>query len=118
MSTYVAERRQLPNHCDFGSSLQQMLRDILVCGIEDPKIQRRLLAEPDLSFDKAFELALASESANQMPRIYKLPNHHRYRPIECKSSRHSRAITVEETTRLLTVYKDLQGATSVVRRAI
>ena len=42
-----------------------MLRDRLVYGIEDPKVQQRLLAEPDLSFDKAFELALASETANQ-----------------------------------------------------
>ena len=65
VSTYVAELRHLSNHCDFGPSLQQMLRDRLVCGIEDPKIQRRLLAEPDLTFDKAFELALASESADK-----------------------------------------------------
>ena len=65
VSTYVAELRQLSNHCDFGPSLQQMLRDRLVCGIEDPKIQRRLLAEPDLTFDKVFELALAAESADQ-----------------------------------------------------
>ena len=65
VSTYVAELCQLSNHCDFGPSLQQMLRDILVCGIEDPKIQRRLLAESDLSFDKAFELTLASESTDQ-----------------------------------------------------
>ena len=42
-----------------------MLQDRLVCGIDDPKVQRRLLAEPDLSFDKAFELALTSESADQ-----------------------------------------------------
>ena len=64
VSTYVAELRQLSNHCDFGSSLQQMLRDRLVCGFEDPKIQWRPLAEPDLSFDKAFKLTLASESAD------------------------------------------------------
>ena len=42
-----------------------MLRNRLVCDIEDPKIQWRLLAEPDLIFDKAFELALASESTNK-----------------------------------------------------
>ena len=30
-----------------------MLRNRLICGIEDPKIQQRLLAEPDLTFDKA-----------------------------------------------------------------
>ena len=65
VSTYVAELRQLSNHCDFGPSLQQMLWDRLVCDIEDPKIQWRLLAEPDLTFDKAFKLALASESTNQ-----------------------------------------------------
>ena len=49
VSTYVEELRQLSNHCDFGYSLQQMLRDRLVCGIEDPEIQRRLLGEPDLT---------------------------------------------------------------------
>ena len=72
VSTYVAELHHLSNHCDFGPSLQQMLRDRLVCGIEDPNIQWRLLAEPDLTFDKAFELALAPI---KMPRIYKLQNH-------------------------------------------
>ena len=56
-------------NCDIsqniGSTLSEMLRDRLVCGVEEPKIQRRLLAEPALSFDKAFELALASESADK-----------------------------------------------------
>ena len=42
-----------------------MLRDRLVCGVEEPKIQRRLLAELDLTFDKAFELALAAEAADR-----------------------------------------------------
>ena len=65
VSTYVPELHHLSNHCDFGPSLQQMLHDRLVCGIEDPKIQWRLLAEPDLTFDKAFELALASKSTDK-----------------------------------------------------
>ena len=42
-----------------------MLGDRLVCEVEDPKIQRQLLAEPDLTFDKAFELALATEAADR-----------------------------------------------------
>ena len=41
-----------------------MLQDRLVCGIEDPKVQLRLLTEPDL-FNKAFELVLASEYTDQ-----------------------------------------------------
>ena len=39
-----------------------MLRDRLVCGINDPRIQRRLLAEPTLSYVKALELAHATET--------------------------------------------------------
>ena len=65
MAAYVAELRHLSEHCEFGMTLNEMLRDRLVCGVEEPKIQRRLLAEPDLTFDKAFELAIASESADK-----------------------------------------------------
>ena len=42
-----------------------MLRDRLVCSVEEPRIQRRLLAELDLKFDKAFELASAVETADK-----------------------------------------------------
>ena len=67
--TYVAEFRHLSEHCNFGTSLNEMLHDQIACGIEDTKIQRRLLAEPELTFDKAFELAQASESAQiKIPR--------------------------------------------------
>ena len=65
MATYIAELRHLSEHCEFGSTLNEMLRDRLVCGVEEPKVQQRLLAEPDLSYDKAFELALASESVDK-----------------------------------------------------
>ena len=42
-----------------------MLRDRLVCGVKDMQLQRRLLAEPDLTFKKAFELAQSTEVAEQ-----------------------------------------------------
>ena len=65
ISTYAAELRHLSEHCNFGTALNETLREWIVCRIEDQKIQRRLLAEPELTFDKAFELALASESADK-----------------------------------------------------
>ena len=64
MATYVAELQHLSEHCEFGTTLNQILCDRLVCGVEEPKIQRRLLAKLDLTFDKAFELALAAESVD------------------------------------------------------
>ena len=42
-----------------------MLRDRLVCGINDSGIQRRLLAESDLTFKKALDLAQAIEAAER-----------------------------------------------------
>ena len=42
-----------------------MLRDRLVCGIRDGRVQRRLLAESDLKFKKAFELSQAEEVAER-----------------------------------------------------
>ncbi len=50
VAAFVAELRQLTKHCDIGISLDDMLRDRLVCGIEDSRIQRCLLAGPELVF--------------------------------------------------------------------
>ena len=45
-----------------------MLRDRLVCGVNDERIQRRLLAESQLEFKKAMELATAMETADKNTR--------------------------------------------------
>ena len=65
---YIAELRRLSEHCQFADSLDTMLRDRLVCGINDERMQRRLLAEPDLTCKKAVQLAQAIESAEQNVR--------------------------------------------------
>uniref|UniRef100_A0A3B3H285 CCHC-type domain-containing protein n=1 Tax=Oryzias latipes TaxID=8090 RepID=A0A3B3H285_ORYLA len=60
---YVAELRRLAQDCNYGNTLQQRLRDRLVCGINDDRIQRRLLAETDLTFEKALGIAVSHETA-------------------------------------------------------
>ena len=42
-----------------------MLRDRLVCGINDAGIQRRLLSESELTYKKAFHMPLGVESAER-----------------------------------------------------
>ena len=61
----MAALRQLSEHCAFGDTLGDVLRDRLVCGVKDERIQRRLLGEVDLSFAKAFQIAPSVESANK-----------------------------------------------------
>ena len=65
ISVYVAELRKLAEHCEYGTTLSDMLRDRIVCGISDRTVQRRLLQQHDLTFDKALEIALASEAADK-----------------------------------------------------
>ncbi len=62
---YVAVLRKLAHDCNYGEKLTEMLRDRLVCGINDDRIQRRLLAETDLTFEKALKIAQAMETANK-----------------------------------------------------
>ena len=60
---YLAHLRQLASTCQFGSFLDEALCDRLVCGVRDPGMQRRLLAEADLSLKKAFQLIQGMEAA-------------------------------------------------------
>lgn len=76
VTEYVAVLQELAQHCNYGDKLKEILRDRLVCGIADDHIQRRLLAEPELTFEKALKLAQAIESANKdirdlQPKIQK-----------------------------------------------
>ena len=48
--------------------LEDMIRDCLVCGINDGAIQKRLLVELTLTYTKAVELTLSAEAAAQSMR--------------------------------------------------
>ena len=61
IAAYVAALRELAEHCDYGASLSEMLRDRLVCGVNHEGIQKKLLAEKDLDYDKAYGIAVAIE---------------------------------------------------------
>ena len=65
ISQFVAELRKLAEHCKFEDSLNEMLRDHLVCGITDQRIQRQLLSESKLSYSQALQIAQALETADR-----------------------------------------------------
>ncbi|KAL9982685.1 hypothetical protein ACROYT_G004758 [Oculina patagonica] len=65
IAMFLAELRHLTEHCEFGATLDEMLRDRLVCGVHDIRIQRRLLAEPKLTLKRTLDLALAIEAADK-----------------------------------------------------
>ena len=68
VAAYISQLKQLVEHCNFGNEarLNKMIRDRLVCGIANEKWQQCLLAEDDLSYDKATKLLLSFEAAEEM----------------------------------------------------
>ena len=65
VAAYIAALRELAEHCSYGTTLSEMLRDRLVCGVNNETIQRKLLAEKDLTYERAYELALSIETAER-----------------------------------------------------
>ena len=65
LANYLAELRKLAKNCNFGGYLDTALRDQLVCGLRDRKIQRELLCIPNLTLAMASERARAAEAASR-----------------------------------------------------
>ena len=68
VSEFVAGLHRLSEYCQFAATLDDMLRDRLVCGIRDCRFQQRLLAETDLTFQKALDISQAIEAAERNTR--------------------------------------------------
>ena len=63
IATFVSELHSLAESCNFEGTLEDQIRDRLVCGVNDDQIQRRLLSEAKLTYKRALELAQGLEMA-------------------------------------------------------
>ena len=65
MAAFLAELQQLSEYCEFGTTLEDMIHERLVCSVVNSSIQRRLLAEQSLTLKQAHDLARAMETTEQ-----------------------------------------------------
>ena len=65
VSDYVVALKRLAVHCNYGEHLNRALRDQFVCGLNNPKIQNKLLNTEDLTFEKACNIAKTTEMADR-----------------------------------------------------
>lgn len=65
VSDYVASLKKLSERCEFGTFLNDLLRDRIVCGKNDKQIQTRLLEEHNLTLESVVTLAQGVESAKR-----------------------------------------------------
>ncbi|KAF2888333.1 hypothetical protein ILUMI_17840 [Ignelater luminosus] len=68
VKSFVAKLKKLSKFCKFGNFLNDALRDKFVCGLRSENIKRKLLTEEDLSWDKAFKIAVSMELAEGQVR--------------------------------------------------
>ena len=61
--SFVTALQKFAEYCDYGAVLNDMLRDRIVCGIRSKRVQQRLLQEAGLTFERALEIAQATETA-------------------------------------------------------
>ena len=74
VAAYMADLRRLVEHCNYGDTLDKMLRDRLVWGINDAGIQRKLLQENDpLTLARALTIATGPETADKNLKEMKAP---------------------------------------------
>ena len=67
IATFVSELKRLAEHCEFGD-FDSMLRDKLVCDTGDKRIQEKLMAEAELSYENAYRIATAVELSDRSGR--------------------------------------------------
>lgn len=60
---FVAKLWQVVGHCNFGTALNCMLRDCLVCGICGKSLWQHILVGENLMLDTALEAASTAEAA-------------------------------------------------------
>ena len=68
IAEFTAALRKIADDCEFGTVLNDMLRDRLVFGVSDKKLQNRYLRESTLTYVQARDMALAAETADKDSR--------------------------------------------------
>jgi len=69
VAQYVAALRKLADGCQYGEMLSELIRDRLICGLRNERIQHILLAQSDLTLESALNTAVAHESAEQTTAV-------------------------------------------------
>ncbi|XP_037528470.1 uncharacterized protein LOC119405702 [Rhipicephalus sanguineus] len=65
---FVVSIRRIADNCNFGDSLNRLLRDRIVCGVRSGAVQKQLLAKKDLTLEEAESIAVAAETAEKGAR--------------------------------------------------
>ena len=66
---FLLELRRQASRCNFGSELSTQLRDRIVAGVNDKELQRRLLREAGLTFNKAKQILESADDVENATTV-------------------------------------------------
>ena len=70
---YATALRNMADNCEFQDLKDSLIRDCIVFGVTDSHVRERLLRVPDLTLNKALEIAQAAEATqSQMKQMQNL----------------------------------------------
>ena len=79
LDAFLLDLRNKATTCEIGSLQDSLIKDRIVCGIDDKSVRERLLRDNDLTLDKAINIVRAAETSKT--QVEKLSNP----PIEVES---------------------------------
>lgn len=65
IDSYVTDLKILAKSCEFGTLMDSLIKDRIVCGVKSDTVRSRLLRETDLSLQKAIDICRAAETSSQ-----------------------------------------------------
>ncbi|XP_045511104.1 uncharacterized protein K02A2.6-like [Colias croceus] len=74
LTEYLHNLKHLATTCNFGSNLEENLRDQFVSGLASEAMRSRIFAEKDINYKQAVELALALEAAERHAEVSAAPS--------------------------------------------
>lgn len=89
VAAYVAALRSISRSCNFDTFLDRMLRDRIVCGINNDAMQQRLLSEDDLTLAKAIKISQSMEDAHKNANDIRSHSHHSQSETQGNSNVHN-----------------------------
>ena len=72
LDVFLLDLRNKATTCEFGSLQESLIKDRIVCGIDDKSVRERLLQDNDLTLDKAINIVRAAETSKT--QVEKLSN--------------------------------------------
>ncbi|KRZ71887.1 Uncharacterized protein T10_19 [Trichinella papuae] len=83
VKSFVAQRKWLSLNCAFDTHLPSALRDQFILGLHSDVMKRRLLLQPDLTFEKAVQLAHQMEAADREMAAWRPTVEEAWCPVAC-----------------------------------